>query len=107
MEGVSGSAAAYLAMLQQKYLLVKLLSLAFYFSLPLSFFLENKEKEAVKSGWVLTPGILRQEAAAAAVAHICTDTSRDTGHTHSVTCPSVSGCVASSRILVTCLLRAQ
>lgn len=42
--------AAYLRMLQQKYLLVKLLALAFYFRLPLSFFLENKEREPVSVG---------------------------------------------------------
>lgn len=48
--GEAPGSAAYLAMLQQKYLLVKLLPLAFYFSLPLSFFLENKEREAVRMG---------------------------------------------------------
>ena len=43
--------AAYLGMLQQKYLLVQLLALAFYLRLPLSFFLENKrEREAVRVG---------------------------------------------------------
>jgi hypothetical protein len=45
-------------MLEQQYLLVELLSLAFYFRLPLSFFLENKErKRGCQSGWVLAPGI--------------------------------------------------
>jgi uncharacterized C2H2 Zn-finger protein len=51
---------------------------------------------------VLAPGIWSQGAGAEA-AHSCADTSRDTGHTRSVTCPTVAGCVASSSVLLTCL----
>lgn len=50
----------------------------------------------------MAPGILRPDAAAAAAAHICIDTSRDAGHTRGVTCPS-----ASSSFLLTCLLWAR
>ena len=48
--GEARGSAAYLAVLQQKYLLLELLPLAFYLSLPLSFFLENKEREPVRVG---------------------------------------------------------
>ena len=48
--GEARGSAAYLAVLQQKYLLLELLPLAFYLSLSLSFFLENKEREPVRVG---------------------------------------------------------
>lgn len=99
--------AAYLGMLQQKYLLVQLLALAFYFRLPLSFFLENKkrEREAVRVGgcWLQKFEGRKQQQLYTSV-----ETLPEMLGTHTVvTCPFVSGCVVSSSLLLTCLLWAR
>lgn len=98
--------AAYLGMLQQKYLLVQLLALAFYLRLPLSFFLENKrEREAVRVGgcWLRESDGRKQQRPRT---HLQRPFQRCWAHTV-VTCPSGSGCVVSSSLLLTCLLWAR